>query len=66
MKYPAGLGRSRYAIPATGDPVRTGNVGGIMGRRPFAMGRAFSNVVKRKKFALWENVTSVLVSPSTS
>ena len=66
MKYPAGLGRSRYAIPATGDPVRTGKVGGCTGTRPFAIGRAFSSVVNRKKLALWENVISVLASPSPS
>lgn len=66
MKYPAGFGRSRYAIPATGDPVRTGTVGGATGILPLAIGRAFSRVVKRKKLALWEKVTSVLLSRSPS
>lgn len=45
MKYPAGPGRSRYAIPATGIPVRTGNDVVPVGTRPCAMGRAFSSVV---------------------
>ena len=66
MKYPAGLGRSRYAIPATGEPVKTGWVGGATGNLPLAIGRAFSNVVKRKKLALWEKVMSVLSSRSPS
>lgn len=51
-------------MPATGVPVRMGELFWVVGMRPCALCRAFSSVAKQKKLALWVYVMSRPSSPS--